>query len=530
MVVSRDHSWLLAILTLAAASRLYEINFPDIWVDEANLILTAGQPLETLLAKLRLDSSPPLYYIAIHIWGGLFGDSPFALRLLSVISGVLLVAATWWVASDLLSSRAGLWAAFYLAVNPAQSFFSQQVRMYVWLALFSLLSLAGLVRYLRDGQRRDFVLWVGASVLALYNHNFAVYVGVAHAVLIAVSGQVRSRFRMWLLAAAIVALAYSAWIPTLLGQLRNADHYAWYLPLWDYHGVVGTTALSLRSFSPSLEYLTYSWLGSAHWSFSTVIPTLGACALACLGSWLSIRRVREAGAAVALWPVIGLVAPALSALMLSLWLTPNYVPGRVDQMMLPEFALLVGIGIAYLRPLPIRVALGVAILALAIVAKYQMYDAYRSPSETGGDRAAALAIIDASQPHDVIITTSLSRAPLTYYFGRESHDAQIVSFPRTGVVHLGAQNDARLLQNKRALVREAAEILEEAKALAGSNGRVFIVWVRANVNYPLRHDALQQHGYTELSYLGTFRQFGTGTIMEVRQYRTGSRPNSPSRG
>ncbi|MFP8882282.1 MAG: glycosyltransferase family 39 protein [Myxococcota bacterium] len=528
MTTRGDRIWLLAILTLAAASRLYEINFPDIWVDEANLILTAGEPLGALFAKLRVDSSPPLYYLAVHVWSALFGDSALALRLLSLVSGMLLVAATWWVANDLLSSRAGLWAAFYLAVNPAQIFFSQQVRMYVWLALFSLLSLAWLVRYLRDGQKRDFALWVGASILALYNHNFALHVGIAHVVLIAVSGQLISRARMWVLAAAIVAAVYGWWVPTLLGQLGNEDHYAWYLPLWEHHGVSGTIVRSLRSFSPSLEFLNYAWIGS----FKTLwgIPTLGACALAGLGSWLSIRRIGELGAAVALWPVIGLAAPALSASMLSLWLTPHYVPGRVDQMMLPEFALLIGVGIAYLRPVALRAALGAAILALAIVAKYEMYDTYRDPEIDGGDRAAALAIMEASQPRDVIVTTSLSRAPLVYYMQRHSYDARIISFPRSGAHHLGAQNDARLLRDKGALLRETAATLEQARIMAGPDGRVFVVWVRNNVNYPLRRGALKPYGYTEIAFLGKFRQFGTGMIMEVRQYRPDSRPKRRSRG
>jgi 4-amino-4-deoxy-L-arabinose transferase-like glycosyltransferase len=517
-----DRIWLLAILTLAAVFRLYEIGFPDIWVDEANLILTAEQPLAELFGRLRADSSPPLYYLAIHVWSALFGDSAVALRMLSVISGVVLVGATWWAARDLVSSQAGLWAAFYLAVNPSQSFFSQQVRMYVWIGLFALLSLVGLVRYLRDGRRRDFALWVGASIAALYNHNFAVHVGIAHAILIAVSGQLFSRVRMWLLAAALVAVAYAPWVPTLLIQLGNEDHYAWYQPLWDHHGVLGTIAVSLRSFSPSLEYLNYGWIGS----FKTLwgIPTLAASALASLGIWLSIRRIPRLGAAAALWPVIGLAAPAVSALTLSLWLTPHYVPGRVDQMMLPEFALLIGMAIAWLRPAGLRAAVGVAILALAVVAKYEMYDIYRDPEVAGGDRAAAVAIMERSQPRDVIVTTSLSRASLVYYFQRHAHDAAIVSFPRAAAQHLGAQNDARLLRDKGALMRETAATLDEATALAGPDGQVFIVWVRANVNYPLRHEALSEYGYTEVDFLGKFRQFGTGSIMEVRQYRPDSRP------
>jgi len=530
MKPNHERIWLGVILAVAAANRLYKIDLPDVWVDEANLILTSAEPLGTLLGKLRVDSSPPLYYLAIRLWSALFGDSAVALRSMSVIGGMLSVATLWWAARDLWSPRAGLWAAFYLAINPSHAFYSQQVRMYVWLGLLALLSLVGLVRFLRDGRRQDFALWVSSSIVALYTHNFAIHLAVAHALLIALSGQLVSRLRQWVLAAVVVALAYAPWVPTLLVQLGNPDHYAWFLPVWEKSGLGGTIVKSLRSVSPSIEFMTYWGIGS----FKTLwgIPTIGTSVLAALGAGLAFRRIRAAGAVVALWPVIGVAAPAASALMVSLLLTPHYVPGRVDQMMLPEFSLLVGAAVAFVRPKLLRFALAAAIVSLAVVARFQMYDEYRDPDFIGGDRAAALAITQAWQPDDVIITTSLSRAPLVYYLQRiergqtpNPYEGRIVSFPRESAEHLGAQNDERLLQDKPALTRETLETLAEARQLAGPRGRVFLVWVHGNVNYLLRRGALAPYGYSEIRFLGKFRQFGTGLLMEVRLYR----PEPPAR-
>lgn len=530
MTTRRDHILLFVILVVAAASRIYKIDVPDIWVDEANLILTSGEPFGVMFDKLRVDSSPPLYYLSTRLWSALFGDSAVALRSLSVIGGVATVGALWWVARDLLSPRAGWWAAFYLAINPSHCFYSQQVRMYVWLGLLSVLSLAGLVRFLRDGKRRDFALWVIASILALYTHNFAIHLGIAHGLLIALSGQLFSRIRSWALAAAVVAVIYGPWIPSLLGQLGNEDHYAWFLPVWEETGVAGTIVNSLRSMSPNIEFMTY-W-GVASRENLSGVPTFGASALAALGAWVGIRRIRSAGAAIALWPVIGLAAPALSALTLSLLLTPHYVPGRVDQMMLPQFALLVGAGIALVRPPALRGVLGAAILVTALVARLQMYDEYRDPTIDGGDRAVALAITQSWQPQDVIITTSLSRGPLVYYLrnfagdrNMDSIEARIISFPRASADHLGAQNDASLLSDKLKLTAETIATLAEARELAGSTGRLFIVWVHSRVNYLLRRGALENYGYDETAFMGRFRQFGTGLMMEVRQYRLRSRPH-----
>ena len=72
--IDRGGAALLAILALAALVRLHGIDEMDVWIDEANLILTAKQPFSVILGKLRLDSSPPLFYFLLHSWIRVFGD------------------------------------------------------------------------------------------------------------------------------------------------------------------------------------------------------------------------------------------------------------------------------------------------------------------------------------------------------------------------------------------------------------------------------------------------------------------------
>ena len=345
-----------AIFGLAIAARLYEIDRLDVWVDEANLILTAKQPLAVLLDKLRLDSSPPLFYLLVHFWILLFGDGSVALRLLSVLAGVGLVGATYWAGKELISRDVGLWGAFVVAASPVQAFFSQQVRMYALLPLLALLAVAFLVRYLREGGRRDFALWLGLTVLALYTHNFSVYLLPVYAVLIALSGQLVRRFGRWLAAATFLALAYLPWIPFLLEQLANRDHYAWYLPTWRVFGPLGSIVVTFFSYSPGMEYVTFNdvaqvdeWRG---W------PAAAVAALAALGAIVLVARYRRRGWVECLWPLVFLFVPMAGAAFLSTLLTPHYVPGRVDQMMFPAFALLVGAGLLGLRPVPLRVLSG----------------------------------------------------------------------------------------------------------------------------------------------------------------------------
>lgn len=508
---------LAGLLVVAAAGRIYEIDAADVWVDEANLVLTSGKPVGELLAQLRVDSSPPLYYLLVHFWSVLFGDGAFALRLLSTLAGVGLVAAVWWAGRDWVSPSAGAWAAVFVAFSPIQMFYSQQIRMYALLSLLALLSTVFLVRFLRDGLLRDFGLWVITATLALYTHNFAFHLGVAHALIVALSGQLRSRLWWWAGAAAAVAFLYAPWVPTLLAQLGNRDHYAWFAHYWSAWGPLGALGKTLQSYSPAGEFLTYQGIGSfALWHG---VPTWVVTALAAWGAFDLLRRARSGSVVGAVWPLVLLLAPALSALAASGVATPHYVSGRVDQMMLPAFALLVGAGLSALRPRPLGVALGVTIAALGVYAKINLYFVYADDPLRGGDQALSNVLAERWRPGDVILTTSLSRAPIAYYLHRAGVDATLVSFPRAAAHHLGAQNDDRLLADRPALLAEAVATLDEVRSQLGEDGRLFMVWVRSLVNYPLRHEGMSELGFAEIDALGRYRQYGTALLIDTRVYR-----------
>jgi len=516
------------VVALAALVRFHDLDGLGIWVDEANTILIAGQSLPVLLDKLRLDSSPPLFYVVLHFWMRVLGDAGWALRLFSALAGVGLVAAIGWAGRELISRRVGLWAALFAAVSPIQAFYSQQVRMYALLPLLALLSVAFLVRYLGGGMRRHYALWVAFTILALYTHNFAIYLLPMDGVLIALSGRLVRGFGRWALAGALISLAYAPWIPFLLEQLGNRDHYAWFVPYWEGAGLSGIVVRSFLSYSPGQEYMLAAGMGKLEtWGGW---PTLGVAALAAFGAWRQALRWRRCGLADALWPSAYLLVPIGCALIVSSWLTPHYVPGRVDQMMFPAFALLVGAGIAGLRSTPLRVVVVAAIVAVAGWSRPNPPDEHRPLTipiggvrqkflPQGSDRELAARVVDRWRPGDVILCTSLTRASLEYYLRRAGVEAGLLSFPRDTAEHLGAQNDARWLADRPALAREAAEVMAQARALAGAHARIIVVRVQSRINGSLEDASLERRfGYEQVEHLGHFMQIGTGALIEVAIY------------
>ncbi len=83
-----------AILLLAALLSLWRLNGPDLWVDEAISYWIARKPLlEVLSYSLsRAWEHPPLYYVLLHAWMSVAGDSEFALRAFSWMGMTLAVA------------------------------------------------------------------------------------------------------------------------------------------------------------------------------------------------------------------------------------------------------------------------------------------------------------------------------------------------------------------------------------------------------------------------------------------------------
>jgi hypothetical protein len=224
--------------------------------------------------------------------------------------------------------------------------------------------------------------------------------------------------------------------------------------------------------------------------------------------------------AQAVWPLVFLVMPIASALVVSWLLTPHYVPGRVDQMMLPAFALLVGMGLRHLRPAPLRFLVTGAILAVALWSKWNLYPDYHLRGLQGSDREVALTIAKHWQPEDVILCTSLSRASLAYYLGRAGIEARFLSFPRETAEHLGSQNDRRLLSDRPALNREADAVMAQARSMAGTEGRLLLVWVGAEVNLLLRPDHLaSSFPFRKVARLGVFEQAATASQIIVAVYR-----------
>jgi len=210
---------LLSIMTLAIILRVYRSDM-SLWFDEVltavdvryhfhNLLIDRTQVQEVPLWSW---DHPPLYFIAAKLSIELFGHSEFTLRLPSIIAGVISVYLIHELTTILYDRRAGIVAAFLIAVNPFHIYFSQDARPYSFLMLTTIMSSIFLHRIIFQGRARHYIFYAITSIAGFYSHYFFIIVWFIHTILIIILLHHRDRLILFTLASAAVWLAFlSLW-------------------------------------------------------------------------------------------------------------------------------------------------------------------------------------------------------------------------------------------------------------------------------------------------------------------------------
>ncbi|MFG2870742.1 glycosyltransferase family 39 protein [Streptomyces sp. NPDC048338] len=230
--------WLWPTL-LALALTLYGIGSPQLWEDELNTWDMAGRSTGQLLDALRhVDAVLGAYYLLLHGWMGVFGDSATALRLPSAFALTGAAACTALIGQRLFGRRAGLAAGLLLALVPAVTRYGHEARPYALVVLAVALATLTLLRALERpraaGRWAVYALCVAAVGLL---HLVALTALAGHLVAVALKAReerpVLGRFVL-AVAAGVAAAAPVA----LLGRAQAGRQISW-IPRPDLWSLLG---------------------------------------------------------------------------------------------------------------------------------------------------------------------------------------------------------------------------------------------------------------------------------------------------
>ncbi len=241
------------IFVLGICVRLYHLGTPGFCDDEIYTAIRISHPLLTTIALLGHTQFPPLHYIILHLWTGVFGNGEWALRFPSVVFSSLTIIVIYKLGRELMSEGVGLTAAFLLAFSPFAVNYAQNAKMY---ALFWLLTAASFLfffRYLKDQKDSSYSAYIFTSILSCYTLFTGFLFLITQSMIFLLTGP-RTGLKKWFTGQLIVVGFCLPWIiyfsslphelfylrpynvpfnylafffKSLLGIIGNSDHGFW---------------------------------------------------------------------------------------------------------------------------------------------------------------------------------------------------------------------------------------------------------------------------------------------------------------
>ena len=352
---------LLLFIFLAFGLRLYNLDAFSFWTDEGLTPLRASYPVTEILSNritiqegITRDTHPPFFYLIIHFSRTLFGQTDFAYRYPSLLTGILLVPLLFQLGRRLQGRSLGLAAALLAAVNPLQIYYANEARMYTLLVLLAAAASYILWRALQSAGVRGskgagvishpfthapahpylslrsyLLIYVCLAGLAFYTHYTAAFLILTQAPFWAWLLWRRGQRRLLLGAAAIGALVAIPLLPFTIPRLFTGAeaNYSYVSPLVMLQDVVRffNLGVTVNFDRPDITLLN-----------------AGALALMVAGLYAAGTCLRRA------FLLVYLLAAVLGLMAGSLLIKPMYQGVRHIMIGSPAFLLLLAWGLVWL--------------------------------------------------------------------------------------------------------------------------------------------------------------------------------------
>ncbi|TRO58715.1 glycosyltransferase family 39 protein [Streptomyces sp. IB201691-2A2] len=249
--------------------------------------------LSLLIRSIDVVFTP--YYVLMHIWISVVGDSPTAMRIPGAVAMAASAGLLALLGRRMFTTQAGLLAGLALAVVPFTTRYGQEIRPYAFAVAAVLLSTLLLARAL---DKPSFKVWVAYTLsvpLIGWSHLASLAVLGAHLVMILIARRAGDKIVGWAYAAACT-LGMCFVIPMAVSGSGQSGQIAWNNPVLK----------DLIEFPKNL-------FGA--WAVAVPVMALGA-----LGLFFAGRRALP----LAVWIVLPPVATYVTAAQLHLFL-PRYL-------------------------------------------------------------------------------------------------------------------------------------------------------------------------------------------------------------
>lgn len=228
MTDNRHLAWIVPIILIAAWLGVIGLNEGMLWYDEWWSYWSAGGghygplPLDDILERaINEPSQPPTFYVMLAGWGGVAGWSAFGVRFMTFIMGILALAWTYRLGTDVSGKRAvGLLAALLLGTSALFTDYLHELRLYSMMILFSTMTLSLYWRAIHRDDRWTLALLTVGAAGVMYSHYLAALVlpaiGIYHLLMV-------QKNRRWWEVTATMTLGVAVFLPWVVYVLDALD-------------------------------------------------------------------------------------------------------------------------------------------------------------------------------------------------------------------------------------------------------------------------------------------------------------------
>src|SRR3990172_9885791 len=225
----KKNLWFILIFIFAVFFYLFNINFSDIWIDEAFTKALVKHSFGEITGLIRNDFHPPLYFYALKIFVSIFGISVFTIRLFSVL-GVLATIVIGYVAGQKIFSKSGaLYFCLLLLSLPMLAEYSHEARMYTWGAF----AVTGVFLYavlsITTSRRSNLLFLMLFSLIAAYTHYYALLAAFWANVFVFFFLLINKNknLKVHLIYSLAALLLYLPWLLVMLSQMKEVSESFW---------------------------------------------------------------------------------------------------------------------------------------------------------------------------------------------------------------------------------------------------------------------------------------------------------------
>ncbi len=169
-----EFSFVLIIFIIGVVLRIISFHHHgEIWSDELYTWYFAKQEnvFLTISKALEQDIHMPFYFVLLHFWIKLFGDSVDSMRICSLLISIPFPIIVFYLSKNIFNKPCAYFASIFVAINTFCIYYSQEIRFYGLCFLLSFFVAFYFVKMLHEFNKKNITLFVLLISLLFYTFS-----------------------------------------------------------------------------------------------------------------------------------------------------------------------------------------------------------------------------------------------------------------------------------------------------------------------------------------------------------------------